>query len=264
MTIEEYQEILFIMLSDLADMCDQNGLLYYLLGGTALGAVRHHGFIPWDDDIDLCLPRKDYDRLLDMVPAKMPAHYKLIYRKNAGIYHFVDTRTTIEFKDDNATQGNGTRYYPCIDIFPLDGAPGTRIGRLCRIGMTVVIRFFVKLGCIQYCYESIERRGWENKIIRIAKRLHTEKYIAPEYFTGLWDKVARKNDYQTSQWCMLAHGISKMKDTFPKDWVGSGCMLPFGTKRFRVFSNFDAYLTQLYGDYMTPIKQADRQHSTWG
>ena len=230
MEIKEYQTVLLNMVSDFARMCDANSLTYYLIGGSALGAVRHHGFIPWDDDVDICLPRKDYDKLQELVKRDMADHYSLFYRENACIYQLLDLSEKVVFKNDNYTLGNGNGFFACLDIFPLDGAPNNALFRHIRMARITLTRFFLKLGYIQSCYEGTGRKKWENLLINFSKRLHTEKWVKPSPIARHWDKLARKNDYETSNWCMLAHSIYRMRDIFPKIWTEPGCIVDFETE----------------------------------
>lgn len=119
----ELQKKIFGIMKAFDGVCRENGLHYYMLGGTMLGAIRHKGFIPWDDDADFGLPRKEYERLLELPESSFPEGYRLRhFSKEAGVpYAFIrleDERTTCV-----ETRRSGTGYVGgvYIDIFPLDG-----------------------------------------------------------------------------------------------------------------------------------------------
>ena len=73
-------------------ICDRHGLIYYMLGGTMLGAIRHKGFIPWDDDIDLGMPRDDYEKFLEIAPNELPDTLKVVNYRNTPEYQYYITR----------------------------------------------------------------------------------------------------------------------------------------------------------------------------
>ncbi len=118
----ELQEKIFEIMKAFDRVCRENGLHYYMLGGTMLGAVRHKGFIPWDDDADFGLPRKAYERLLTLPESSFPEGYRLRhFSKESGVpYAFIrleDERTTCIEARRSGTGYVGGVY---IDIFPLD------------------------------------------------------------------------------------------------------------------------------------------------
>ena len=119
MTQEEIKKVQLDMLEAFAKFCNQNGLRYFLDAGSLLGAIRHDGFIPWDDDIDLGMPRLDYDRAILLGKDGFGNHYRIMTEKE-GIYSFakvIDTRTEmIEFPE---THRNKIGVY--MDLFPKDG-----------------------------------------------------------------------------------------------------------------------------------------------
>jgi len=113
------------MYVEIEKVCDRHGLKMMLAFGSVLGAVRHQGFIPWDDDIDLFMPRADYDRLINLYSDELPSEYKIFApnSKNGPIYRFakvVDTSTRLLFSsNDDGSEKNGI----FVDIFPLENAP---------------------------------------------------------------------------------------------------------------------------------------------
>lgn len=262
MTLREYQQKLFSMIIDFVQFCNKEGLTYYAVGGTALGAVRHNGFIPWDDDVDICLPREDYEKMIDLIPKKLPK-YKLYFLENAQIYLLLDKSVPLRMTSDNFTLGKGTDFYACIDLFPMDGAPNNRLMRMLRMDRIILNRMFLKFCYIQQCYESARRPKWENYILRIAKKLHTERFLKPGFFNKRWANLATKNSYENSDWCMIAYGSYKHGDVMEKKGVEPGKMIPFETSSVCVFADYNTYLTQLYGDYMTPYRQEDAAHGVF-
>lgn len=252
--VAEYHKILLSMLKVIIDLCDTYGLKYYLVGGSALGAVREKGFIEWDDDMDVALSRKDYEKFIELVPKALGERYAVIYRDNACIYHFVDKSLWIDHSKVNAA-GLGGEYYPYIDIFPIDGAPANGLLRKIRMTKVLFYTYMHKLAGIVKVTEHPDRSRLQIAVIRISKFLHTERFFDLDKTAARWITEAKKSDFETSSWCLIGFGSYKYNDVFPKSWVGDGELVPFEDTKARIFSDCDAYLRQIYGDYMTPVKR---------
>ena len=125
MQLREIKDIELDILIAFNKFCQDNNLKYYLSGGTLLGAIRHKGFIPWDDDIDVCMPRPDYERLMKIFPNIYMNKYKLktISRKNfiCPFAKIIDINTRVDFKYLNNIDKN-----LWLDIFPIDGLPKSK------------------------------------------------------------------------------------------------------------------------------------------
>ena len=253
MTIKEYQNELLQILLDFDTFCTEHNLCYCLCGGSALGAVREKGFIPWDDDIDVFMPREDYEKLIQ-IHSKMKKQYRLIYRDNACVYHLADINYPVQVQSENITSGKGTEYYACIDLFPLDGVPANAILRYLRVKAICICRYLNKLRYVHASYagNSVIRQ----LVIRFAEIIHTEKWFPGKAFANIALKLATKTKLSDSDWCMCAFGVYKLKDCYPKNWIFPFKRISFENHQIPILNNHDEYLRQLYGDYMTPKERA--------
>ena len=127
------QEAIYSIYDDFATICDRNGLRYYALGGTLLGAVRHNGFIPWDDDLDVAMPRPDYEKFIEIAKRELPAHLKFMNWQDVPEMEVLfgkvqETRKSV-VEDLEKRLGITLSCGIYIDIFPLDGYPAAKVQR---------------------------------------------------------------------------------------------------------------------------------------
>ena len=110
------------ILDEIVRICDENKLNYFLIGGTLLGAVRHKGFIPWDDDLDIAMPRKDYDKFLNIAKKQINNNYILEYNKTNRKYWlpFAKVRLKNTLYVENTIKNYETNKEIWVDIFPID------------------------------------------------------------------------------------------------------------------------------------------------
>ncbi len=244
-----------------AEICDKNGLRYFLMGGTFLGAVRHKGFIPWDDDIDVGMPREDYDRFCDLVDDALPESY--VFRNftkgnEMTIYYSRIEDSSFVIRDFSANI-NRIRY-AWIDIFPLDGMPNN--------GVLRNIHKFVLLSCklaLQYSNFSTVvnqdlpgRRGLEKVLIGVGNLIKPERFFNTQDCLWKLDKALRKYRYADSNQVVNFLGAYKFREMFPKEIYEKTADYEFEGKRYCAPADYDKVLSQMYGDYMTPPPDADK------
>lgn len=266
MELKEIQSAELSILKVLLKIIEKYHLKYYALGGTLLGAVRHKGFIPWDDDIDIGMPRPDYDRFLEIAEKELPEplHLYACYngKKPSGSYFskVVDESVTIK----RVFCGNAVEYPIWIDVFPLDGVPdGILRFILWKYGGMLLTKVLT-LSQVSKQYDvSLPRSnfvGNKEKAIRIFLKLRINKLLNEKLLWNRLDHVLKRYDYDSSKRLINFCGNWHMKEMFSKDIYGAGALYPFEDIMIRGPESYDFVLTQMYGDYMTPPPADQRNH----
>lgn len=264
---KETQRLLIEMLDLLAEYFQKHNLRYYLVGGTLLGAVRHQGFIPWDDDIDLGMPRPDYDRFLELVKEEPIADYlKVISDVDHTFFNpycqILDTRTRLEKESEKYLQKGRVVLNLFIDIFPQDGWPENKreAERLSR-----------KMKCMRYMLlTSRARMGKGVNFIRMIAKLPfilLMRIVGYQRVLDRMNRIARKYDYDSSKYVgAITYGIYGVGERCEREKVVAFDELTFEGKKYKGPGCWDQYLRQIYGNYWeVPPKemQIDHRMKVW-
>ena len=240
------------IVKEVVSICDKYKMKYYMLGGTMLGAIRHKGFIPWDDDIDLGIPRKDYEKFLIVAPKELSSHLKVVNYRTDPEYHYYITRILdTETKVEEERIGNDNRYTNAsIDIFPIDGTPNNGILRKIYFFRVLYHRALMSL-----CYkDSIDRKRSRGKAERILlwvmERLPIEKMTTPRKQKDAIDRLLRKQKIEGAKYIGNIMGAYRTREIVPSKFYGEGKMFPFENIELRGMELADEYLKWTYGDYM--------------
>lgn len=243
--LSEIQNKLLSMLNWFHKYCHSNELTYYIVGGTLLGAVRHGGFIPWDDDIDVVLPRPDYDRLLNIFKEKKD-HYILEspYTGNDDFYYtfakLYDTNTTlVERTKRNCKRG------VYIDIFPLDGV-GSNIDQV-NVNFAKVDRLNMFL-MTRTCAITKRRNIIKNAAI-IFSRLIPSFIVDDHKLVIMVDKTASSFGYENSRFVANLMGAYRKKEVMEKRIFGTPTEYKFENIIVDGVEHYEEFLTHIYGDW---------------
>lgn len=248
--LREHQQIMLDMLSGFAAFCGEHKLQYFLDAGTLLGAVRHRGFIPWDNDMDLCMLRPDYDRFCEIVRergGKLSEKLRVEFPEDT-IYPFlkiVDSRTVlIEFSEKYPLE---TGVY--IDLFCKDGIRDDSLGTklLCKTSEMLGLLYWVN----RFSVFSWERNG--NAVLRLIAAVGRKTVRRPTRPIELQQRLLRWNAQKHPlESCRYVTTLSngEFHKRAPKECFAGAVLLPFEGRDYPCPVGYDAYLKCLYpGDY---------------
>lgn len=258
-TLKRIQQIETDMLKEFVSVCEKLNLPYFLLGGTLLGAIRHQGFIPWDDDIDIGMLRKDYEVFLAKAPALLPSH--LFLQTNisdpcwyANFSKIRNSNTTfIETSSAHLPIHHGV----FIDIFPLDDYPKSKLQQ--KI-FSIKNRWYIKK--IYSAFVLNENNGKKTAKESVVSVLHKLTFLTTEKAVQKREKLLKNcNDaVLVANHC----GAWGKKEIVPKEWYGKGCKVVFEGIQTTVPEHYENWLTQVYGDYrkLPPEEKRVTHHFT--
>lgn len=265
--LKQLQAVELDILKQVLPIIEAHGLTYYMLGGTLLGAVRHKGFIPWDDDIDIGMPRPDYERFVQLAAQELHAPYQLhtfLSAKGEYGYYYARVENAGVRLVRSATK-KVTEIPAWIDIFPLDGVPEEEgaFSQWLKAAQRKKLNF--KLSQFDYFFsvDSTKKSSHAAGIIALKRLISATKVyrlLRPEACWRALDKCLKSNDYGASSRLINFCGFWGLKEMFPKSVYGNGRLYPFEDLMLNGPEDYDAVLTQMYGDYMTPPPDADKEH----
>lgn len=259
LTLQELQQVELSIMQAFHDFCQKNGLRYYLGGGTAIGAVRHQGFIPWDDDIDICMPRPDYEKFLRLCSdGKLTDTYQLNNRQldpscPFAITRIFDTRTEVTFSNFRLPYTIGC----WIDIFCLDGVSSDpkkqkKQFKKMRTIQDLTISCLTKFGG--------KRRSKLHTILQygLLPALPFIRMVGAKRYLDQNEKLCRMYDYNESEYVAVIGGRAGVGEIMKKSQMDPAILMDFEGHKFYLMANYHQYLTNLYGDYMQLPPESER------
>lgn len=253
-TLRRLQQTLLEIFTDFAAACEKYNLRYFMFAGSGIGVVRHQGFIPWDDDIDVAMPREDYDKLLEIAPREWAGKYKITTPLTDCQYISAVTKM----------QKLGTKFVPemskdmkcdlciAIDIFPYDNAPENPFLQKKQLWITC---FLTKLIFLRgNPHPIIPLKGWKKtvskRICEFAHFLTAAIHLSPRFlYRCLLRESTRYNGKETAR-------MSTFVDAVPqKSYVMRGELyplidMPFENTTAKMPNQYDVCLQRIFGDYM--------------
>ena len=261
MSSDEYKELLTEMLDYFHKLCERNNLKYFVAFGTLIGTIRHGGFIPWDDDIDVCMPRADYDRLIDIMNNSNNLYYMLTPKNSKYYYNnfsrFCSKRGVLKLKGVINIDNLG----PFIDVMPLDKVPENESERLQYYQEVRKYYSLVKYSLPKQYYNTM------NTVKKIKIKLNLPKRISAILYGTEFVKNKREElivQYQDTNSHLLSSTFDIMSDELllMDNEVENIEIHSFENISVCIPSEYDVILRRVYGNYMDlpPVEQRVSTH----
>lgn len=260
------QEKLLELLKEFIRVCEENNLTYFACAGTTIGAVRHKGFIPWDDDIDVMMPRPDFEKLTKLKnPFSDKKYFLQNYRSDhCYILNYAKLRDSSTTYIENFYAAQRINHGVWIDIFPIDGRsrrkkPNRFLARLQGL------RFWAN---VYLCYPYAFRRKIRAKTFFIDIILNLFAFLFFPFNIFLYrnryvDWWSKRIKYDEATYVGIIGDYYINHAIWPKEWTDDKIMMKFEDIEVAIPKEYDKYLTYIYGDYMTPPpnnKQVGHHH----
>lgn len=256
------------ILKQVAEICSKYKIDYFIVCGTLLGAVRHGGFIPWDDDVDIAIPRPQYCSFIEAAKKELADPFGIqVFDgscKKKQNYFAKITNAKVQVREVKSD------YNTCLpswlDVFPLDGAPENNLKtRLWRKKCTILYKLFT-VSQLKYKYKRELRTTKSSSTKEILMRLflvmRLDCLLNSRLIWEILDKNLKKYDYCNAPYAINHCSVWRAKELFPKGYYDKGIKILFSGVLVQAPKEYDKILKQLYGDYMVlPPKEKRNRHS---
>ena len=271
--ISNLQKAELDILKQVLVLCQKHNIEYYILGGTLLGAVRHKGFIPWDDDIDIGMKRDEYERFIEIAKKELPSNLILDYykehkgEKDYSSYYMVRIENTkVKMKCTMAKQERIINSW--IDVFPIDGLPNNKIKKFFHKLKLLYLRMTIRYSQYSKLVTQNEKKKdfFVRMLIKLGRIIDFEKIFNKDKELEKLDKTLKKYNPKDCDEIINFAGACKSYrfiEIFPKKIYDELAEYDFEDIKLVGPKDYNAVLSHQYGDYMTLPKEEDRnKHNT--
>lgn len=244
-TIKKMQSKMLEMLVCYKEFCDKHGLSFWLIGGGAIGAVREHGFVPWDDDVDVMMPRPDFEKFYELWPKVGDNNRYVLCRSDEQVnYH----HPAMSIRDPNTTfictynQHSDICHGLALEIAPMDATTESKLGQYIQIFHGYAYALF-------NAQRLPNNRGWVMRMLTKVAYAIVRSRKVKDLIWRRAEKGKAKYDWETCQHVKELWGRTSFYN-FPKEWFDHVVYFDFEGYQMPVMAGYDEYLTLIFGDYM--------------
>ena len=219
--LTELQRAEFNVFKSFVEICEKNGLEYHMTGGSLIGLLRHQGFIPWDDDIDVLMTRKEYNKFKAIADRDLPSNMYLSTFESPGhiwlVPRIIDKQT--RFYLNNATERKEIGAW--MDILVFDGVPAPGFKRKIFIAFYLLARMLYQFSNFSIAVNMNKKRPLHERLaIKFAQLTHIEKILSPVKMGHFYRKVCSHYDLDKMEYGASLSGSMMLKEFIPKKWIG--------------------------------------------
>lgn len=254
---EKVREIQLEMALEVKRICNEHNIKYSIVAGTLLGAVRHKGFIPWDDDLDIGMLRSEYDKFIKACEKELRDEYFLqTWESDLGFALPIakmrkNGTKFIEKNSANASLHNGIY----IDIFPFDNVPVGRIKLFVQNRSTYLLK---RMLLIRMNYKLWQENEIVKKILYKLLKIFSYIFSVKQIKEILIKRMTAYNDNYSEKVVAFGGSYGYRKETINKKWLSNLIEIDFENEKLSAPFNYVEYLTYFYGDYLTPPPENKR------
>ena len=248
--IRDLHKAMLIITDEIDRICRKHNINYSMYGGTLIGAVRHKGFIPWDDDFDIAMLRTDYERFIDICKNELNTKFDIVSMDNSSDYGYNFIKITL--KGTKVLQGDYSKLKDkysqiWVDVFPMDNVPNDRMKKALH-----KFRNYICIKLLEERFDGLRSNEKNKKKIFVYKILGFLNRIIPASF--LKQRLKRNSIKYALQNTEFITSLSSCygydKEMLPRTIFEEFQDYDFEGRKYRAVKNYDLWLTKVFGDYM--------------
>lgn len=245
-----------IIAREIKRLCHKHHIKYFIIAGTLLGAVRHGGFIPWDDDMDIGMLREDYEKFLKVAKTELGEDFFLQTPETDKSYGLPFAKILLKGTVlVEATAGSNAKKGIFVDVFPFDSVPDSDEGKENHDKKTYLYK---RLLLAKLNYNVCGKNDYVKRAAYFVLKLMSAFYSHDKLVNKLESEITRYNNQKTEDIVNIGGAYGYKKETIKADWVRDTVEIPFEDMTISAPVEYIKYLETFYGDYMTPPPEDKR------